>query len=74
MMSKFGADSYLVFIGVLMLAMGLYAIYRMRVAPARTVVEASAYAPVTTSISAIGVAAAQEAAQDHTNADDVAAA
>lgn len=64
MMTVFGADSFLYFIGGLMLAMGLYAIYRMKKNPRREVVEASAYTPVTTSVSVIGVSAAQEAAQE----------
>jgi len=65
MMTVFGADSFLYFIGGLMLAMGLYAIYRMKKNPRREVVEASAYTPVTTSVSVIGVSAAQEAAQEN---------
>ena len=69
MMTKFGADSFLYFIGGLMLAMGLYAIYRMKMNPRREVVEASAFTPVTSSISVIGVSAAQEAAQDSAEGD-----
>jgi len=68
MMTVFGADSFLYFNGGLMLAIGLYAIYRMRMRPKRTVVEASAFAPVTTSVTVIGGSAAQEAALD--NASD----
>jgi MFS family permease len=72
LMTVFGADSFLYFIGGLMLAMGLYAISRMKINPRREVVEASAYTPVTTSVSVIGVSAAQEAAQE--NAEDEAEA
>lgn len=61
MMSRFGANSFFIYIGVLMIMMSLYALYRMtqRVAPA--IEDTSAY----TLLAPTGALVAVELAQEH---------
>ncbi len=64
MMTRFGADAFFVFLGLLFAAIALYALYRMRRRPVTVVVDPTPYAPVTMTASVVAIEAAQEAAID----------
>ena len=59
-MGGLGAPGYWIFVGVLLLAMAVYAAYRMTQRAAPTIDEQGSYAPVTYSATAVAVEAAQE--------------
>ena len=66
--SMFGPAGFWVFIALLMLLLGLYALYRMTQRRAPTVAETSAYVSVLPTASAVALGAAQDWASDR--ADD----
>ncbi len=70
MLDNLGADSYFWYIGVIMAAMGSYALYRMTQRPAVAVEDTTAYAPVGPSSSPVAVEAAQEYAIEQSLEDE----
>lgn len=61
-MTRFGANAYFVYIGLLFALIALYALYRSTKRAAPTVAETSTYAPVLPTASAVVLALAQEVA------------
>ena len=72
MMTVFGPDAFFVFLGLLFMAIALYALYRMSRRPAVDAVESTPYVPVMMSASVVAVEAAQEAAIDAAAQDETA--
>ncbi len=72
MMTAFGPDAFFVFLGLLFMAIALYALYRMSRRPTVNAVESTPYVPVMMSASVVAVEAAQEAAIDAAAQDETA--
>ncbi|WP_375173327.1 MFS transporter [Pseudooceanicola sp.] len=69
-MTVIGPQGFWVFIGALLFALALYALYRMTQRPAPSVADTSSYAPVMMSATSVALEAAQEWAAENAEDDE----